>query len=1309
MFSELHCHTHRGSNIRFRDSTVKVSSAVQKACELGFRGLAITDHESLCAHVEALNALLDLREKTPSLDFSLILGNEIYLVDGNDPQILDHSAPSGSFHHFLLLAKDAVGHHQLRLLSSRAWERSYSYKGVDRPNTYYTDLKEIVSQNPGHLVASTACLGGQLAKLVAAGDTQGVYRFCSWCRQIFGADNFFVEIQCGTTPEQVDFNKRILRFCKHFGFEWIITNDVHYLTGDKRQLHENFLNAQRDSDREMGDFYESTYFKGETEMRARLSYLDVQDVEKGFANTVAVTEMCKAAADYGLFRDTVVPQRELPRFSEKRSLPCDPVKHPDIRHFYNSPHAQDHWLMKQIEDGLERTHTVVTDTELDRIDYELHQIWAISEKKGQRVSSYYNLVQLIVEIMWADDQGASIVGPARGSVGGWYIAYLMDITQLNPIKWGTVPWRHLHESRPDWPDVDIDTCAARRPHIFKAVKDVFGWNRCLNIATFKTESAKSAIQTAARGLGYDIDAAREITGLVPVARGKAWSIHDCLNGTEDNGFIPIREFVSKINQFPGLLETALEIEGLVCGRSSHASGFFIFNSAYTDYVPMMKAPNGLFLSQWDMSECEQCGALKVDFLTIEGADKIQQCLQYLLDDHIIQWKASLKATYDAYLHPDMLDYDTAQMWQLAADGQIADLFQMMTDVGAPAIKRIHPTTLKELSLTNSVMRLMGNEDGTPLDRFMTFKNDLSLWYREMKEAGLTEDEVKVLEKYLLSNYGCSIEQEDVMLLVMDSRISGFDMKQANSIRKAIAKKKRSLVDENRALFYEKGAQLGTRRVFLDYIWRCMVTPQLGYSFSRNHTLPYSAIALQEMNLFYHYPHIYWQCAVLTVNASADPENQSRDSTNYGKIARAIGNMQQQGVHIALPDINTANYGFMPDRENNQIIFGLKGISGVGDELAAAIVQNRSYSSFADLIAKVEPSTKQVISLVKAGAFDSLYPSQNRAQIMGVLIELLAGRNAEIKSSLGLRNLKSIQELGIIPTQFDFACRLNAYRAYIRRPELAHKEGKTKSALLDPTAQLFFESSLQSHLTEVRDYVYTDNGVVIYLAKFEKFYESIISPLREWLDAPSTLALYNEAIRSSYISDIWAKECTGTVSHWEMDSLSFYYGEHELAHINNAAYGVQPFTSLPEEPIVVDTPTRKVKMPDGSTNEVTYNRYQLTRIAGTVLDKDKIRSTTTLLTTDGVVTVKFYDGAFVHYNKQVSNILPDGTKHVIEKPWFKRGNLLIVTGFRRGDTFFPRTYRDSIYQHTVNLITQVYADGTLALKAERERAEDTNTN
>lgn len=1297
--SELHCHTSDGSNIRFKDSTLRPSDAIDYALSHDYKALAITDHESLSAHIKALNHFQKIKQKAidkgEAFDLSLILGNEIYLIDEHDSQNTDQ------FHHFILLAKDAVGHKQLRLLSSRAWGRSYCFKGIDRPVTWYRDLEEIVGTNPGHLIASTACLGGQLPKMTLAGDTQGVLDFSHWCQSIFGIDNFYIELQCGITPEQIEFNQRILRFCKHFKFPWIITNDVHYLSIDKRTLHENFLNSEDGADREVGDFYENTYFKNEDAIYSRMDYLDPQDVTAAFFNMDRIVEMCKDA-DYGLFRDTIVPDRDLPALGLQFSIPYDPSEYPFLDHFYHSPHQQDLWLMQQIEQGLIRTKTVITHEVLERLDYELQQMWEIGEKKGCRISAYYNIVQLVIQIMWDDTKGGSLVGPARGSVGGWYIAYLMDIIQLNPLKWGTVPWRHLHSSRPDWPDVDIDSCASRRQQIFQATKDYFGADRCLNIITFKTESSKSAIQTAARGLGYDVDLAREISSLVPSVRGKTWTLDECLHGNEDNGFQPITEFVNKIKQLPGLLETAQEIEGLVSGRGVHASGFFIFKTQYTDYVSMMRAPNGTPVSCWDMSECEQCGALKIDFLTIEAEDKIYQCLMFLLRDSLIQWQGSLKATYDKYIHPDVLDYTTSEMWEMAADGKVVDLFQMMTDVGAPAIRRIRPKTLKELALTNSAMRLIGDENGSPIDRFLEFKEHPEHWYQEARDYGLTEDEIQVLEKQLAPNHFCSIEQEDMMNLVMDSKIAGFTMTEANKIRKAVAKKKRYLMEEAKELFFQKGFELGTRRIFLDYVWKYDIMPQAGYSFSRNHTLPYSAIALQEMNLFYHYPHIYWQCAVLTVNASADEENQNNDSTNYGKIAKAINSMQHQGVKIVLPDILLADYGFKPDRKNDQIIFGLKGISGIGDDLASLIVANRPYDSLGNFLSKVEIGDIAFLTLVKAGCFDTLL-NEPREQIMTEALNLLAQRGAETKESLGLRNLKAVSNIaGFVPHHLEFAYRLNDFRAYIKRPEFVYEKDV---ALLDRVAQIFFESELIYLLKETVDYSYCDSGVLIYLNKFEKQYQKQIIPLKQWLMQPETLEAFNKAVLFNYTAEKREKYCQGSIPKWEMDSLCFYYTEHELAHVNNEMYGISDFFSLPEQPIVTGQYERSSKAPDGSMIMTTYDRYELYRIAGTVLDRDKTRHTVTLLTTTGVVNVKFYSGAFTNYNKQVSAILPDGTKKVIEKPWFTRGNKIMVAGIRRDDTFFPKKYKDSIYQHTVNLITDVYADGTMSLKNERSSAEN----
>lgn len=623
MFAELHCHTDKGSNTHLTDVITKVPQVIDHAVSMGLRGLAITDHEALCAHINALNCVKEIHKKQP--DFQLILGNEIYLCHDTEPYVTEegktrYDIESGEFFHFILLAKDAIGHRQLRELSSRAWGRCYSYKNIERVPTFYKDLEEVVKPNPGHLIASSACLGGEFDKLVLADNMQGCISFVDWCRSIFGAENFFIELQPGLTDDQIKYNTLAIKFCKWYGLDWIITNDVHYLTADKRQLHENYLKSHEE-ERETGDFYESTYFKSEAEMLSRMTYLDEADVLKGFENTIRIADMCKDAGDYELFHSTIVPQRKLPLFEVEGALHVEPEKYQYIHKYYTSTEPQDRWLIKQLEIGVQEKQMPMDDIHLSRIDYELEQLWGVSERLQQPMSAYYNLTQFLVQIMW-NENGAftppgekdneAIVGVARGSVGGWYLAYLMSIIQLDPIKWGTVPWRHLHASRPDCPDVDLDTPAKCKDAIIRRTKYTFGADRCLNTITFRTETTKAAIRTACRGLDIDTDIANEISSLVPVTRGKVWTLKQCLEGTEDNGYQPVTELINKINSYPSLMDTIADLEGLISGRSIHASSVFIYNSSYLEHNSLMKSPNGAECTAWDMGDSEACSGLKED-------------------------------------------------------------------------------------------------------------------------------------------------------------------------------------------------------------------------------------------------------------------------------------------------------------------------------------------------------------------------------------------------------------------------------------------------------------------------------------------------------------------------------------------------------------------------------------------------------------------------------------------------------------------------------------------------------------------------
>lgn len=846
MFAELHTHTDIGSNVRLIDSTCKTEAIIDKAIGLGFAGVAITDHESLSAHIKAIQKWKKIKEKHP--EFKLILGNEIYLIDEPDYKNTD------SFYHFILLAKDPVGHRQLRELSSRAWSRVYTHKRVERVPTFYSDLEEIVGENPGHLIGSSACIGGQFPRLMLSGETNAAHAFADWCRDLFGKDNFFIELQPGISEEQVTYNKLAKSFCEENGYNWTITNDVHYLTKDKRELHAAFLSS-KDEEREASDFYESTYFKTEQEMLERMSYLGEEFVLKGFENTVKITQMIES---YDLQQDVKVPQRPLPEFKIQGVFANWYDKYEYINKFAHSEYDQDRYMLSEIEkgvltkprkflkviddsgdsclipfgtyvdDGCKAEVSQFSDEEvLSRINIELEQLWKISAKLNQRLSSYFNLTQSLVELMWDDEKGNSLVGPSRGSVGGFYCAYLMSIIQVDAMQWN-LPWfRFIEKNRPELPDIDLDSQSSQRPLIFQKIREWWGEDRTLNIITFKKETAKAAMQTACRGLGIDVDIAKELSSLIPITRGKVWSIKECLYGNPEEDRQPVKELIDKMKQFPMLLETVEEIENLVSGRSSHASGLYLFNGSYLEQNSMMKTPKGTCVTCWEQYDSDYTGALKCDLLTVEALDKIRKCMDFLVEDNLIQWQGNLKATYDKYFNPLVLDYTSNKMWEMADKGEIISLFQFDTLVGSQAVAKIKPRNLSQLALSSSVMRLMDTGDFNPIDRYVAFKNDSSLWYKEVKDYGLNGEEIEVLEKQLKVSAYNSIQQEHIMLLSMDEKIAGFDVPLANKLRKGVAKKKPELIEEIKTKFYAMGKERGTREVMLNYVWNKCIVPQLG--------------------------------------------------------------------------------------------------------------------------------------------------------------------------------------------------------------------------------------------------------------------------------------------------------------------------------------------------------------------------------------------------------------------------------------------------------------------------------------------------
>lgn len=479
------------SNLRIDDSTIRIPTLINRSIELGYKGVALTDHECLSGHVRFLqryNELKVLKEKYDnyikeedfdglkkdkgvqkeikllekmSNDFKIGLGNEIYLVENLEDVRENYESGVTKFYHFVLMAKDREGYQQLRELSSRAWENNYFRTGkMERVPTTYEDLIEVIGDNKGHLIASSACLGGALPT-----HTIGYYRdgskeakekikeFMRFCIDMFGKENFFIELQptihlpndnIMEQHPQITFNQNVFKIAKAFHIDnFTVATDSHYLKKEDREIHKAFLTSDEDNNsaREVDDFYETTYMMSKEEIYECLStHLTDEQIEQAFAGTMKIHSMLE---EYDLAHDVIVPRdKNIPEFEVMHLFKGWYNKYPILEKFANSEDEQDRYYLYLCEKGfLKKNMDIMDEIYPARISEEIETIDKISQNLNQHLSAYYVLVRgLIQDIMWK----VSYVGIARGSVTGWFCAYLMEITQMNPLKYDLPCWRHLN-------------------------------------------------------------------------------------------------------------------------------------------------------------------------------------------------------------------------------------------------------------------------------------------------------------------------------------------------------------------------------------------------------------------------------------------------------------------------------------------------------------------------------------------------------------------------------------------------------------------------------------------------------------------------------------------------------------------------------------------------------------------------------------------------------------------------------------------------------------------------------------------------
>lgn len=654
----------------------------------------------------------------------------------------------------------------------------------------------------------------------------------------------------------------------------------------------------------------------------------------------------------------------------------------------------------------------------------------------------------------------------------------------------------------------------------------------------------------------------------------------------------------------------------------------------------------------------------------------------------------------------VLPIENEKVWKAIKNVEVLDLFQFDSAVGAQAAKKIQPSSMRELSDANGLMRLMtgGNGQEQPIDKYVRFKNNIMLWYQEMDNYGLTKEEQEVLKPHFLKSHGVPPSQEQLMTMLMDKDICGFSLKEANAARKIVGKKQMSKIPE----LHQQIIKQAKSPALAKYVWDCGVGPQMGYAFSCIHALAYSFIAFQSAYIATNWNPTYWNAACLVVNSGSleqeteeivdiyekeDPDCEYEDlpdrsgkkkkdkGADYGKIAKAIGTIKERGINISLININTSDFSFKPDAKNNRIIYGLKALSNINSETIDKIKAGRPYAGIKDFMLRCPLPKVATMNLIKAGAFDEVDEDfdHDRRKIMCYYIS----KKCDMKSKLTLQNFNGLVTHGLIPKELEMQIRVFNFNKYLKN----FKNGL--NYILDADAMSFFERFYSDELDLI---TIENNEILIPQKEWEKIYKNEMEIAKEWLkdNQKDILEEYNSIL----FKEVWDKYCEGTTSKWEMDSLCFYHRDHELLKVNMNRYGLSDFNTIESEE--VDYYFRK--------NNKQIPIYKLHRIIGTVLSKDDTRHSIMLLTTTGVVNVKFTNEYYAMFKKQVSQIQSDGTKKVIEKSWFKRGSLLMIQGFRREDTFVAKNYSNSDF-HQLYKIDKVL-DGDITIRHERYTGNNT---
>ena len=897
-FVHLHLHTHYS----MLDGACTPKGLVKLIQENDMIGCAITDHGYV-------GGAEDFHKTLHDADLRPIVGCEMYMASGSrfdkDP-MQEH--PKG--YHLVLLCENNTGYKSLCKLISEAYRNGIYYK----PRI---DMELLREYHEG-LIALSACIAGEVPRKLLDHDMKTAEKALDQYLEIFGPENYFLEIMDHGIPEERIVNRQLIELAKKRNLKLVATNDVHYHRREDAAAHEVMLCIQTGAklnEPHMQFNAPEYYFKSEAEMRQLFS-----EIPEAITNTRMIAERCEMSFDYGANHYPVfyLPDGSTPDGNTLREICLDNIP---MRYDFDPRKPE---LSKEEQEVI------------DRMDYEL----SVIERTG--FCSYFMVVSDFIR--HGKNQGVP-VGPGRGSGAGSLVAYLMLITDIDPLRYGLLFERFLNPERVSPPDFDIDFCEKRRGEVIEYVRQKYGFDNVAQICTYGQLKAKAVVKDVARVMGFDFDRGNALTKMIPdelkmtveKAISQSQELADLIDSDED---------VKRVFDFAKILE------GLNRQTGVHAAGVIIGDQRLDNLVPLSRSATGDMVVQYPKEPCENLGLLKMDFLGLRTLTIIRNALDMVKEQHGVDINMSKLPLDDAKTYEMLQRGDTVAVFQLESGG----MQNLCRSLGVETIEHI--------------IALVALYRPGPMQFIPQYIA------RKKGEEETIYDHPK-MEPYLKETYGIMIYQEQIMQVVQ--ALAGYSLGGADILRRAIGKKKEYVMKEQHEVFVKGCAEHNNISAELaEVIWE-KIKLFAGYGFNKSHSAAYGVVTYQTAYLKANYP-VEFMAAVMT-----------SEIENAEKLSFLISECRSMGITILPPDINTSGINFSVDK--GRIRFGLGAIKGCGEAAASKIIASRKadgkFTSFLDFCERCgsDVNSRMLEYMTRAGALDAL--GLRRSQILAIAEPMIA--------------------------------------------------------------------------------------------------------------------------------------------------------------------------------------------------------------------------------------------------------------------------------------------------------------------------------